>query len=95
MNCFATRIWTEPQLALNEPLYLFQPHNSQPPGAAAWDGPVTYGETVITRAYIRSHWTDMFELIAIEMLIGDPYQVVVALRRRDQPGATGGADPIR
>ena len=35
------------------------------------------------------------ELIAIEMLIGDPYQVVVALRRRDQPSATSGADPVR
>jgi SAM-dependent methyltransferase len=74
----------QPERRLREPLYLFEPHDAQPLASGTSDGQVTYGETVVTPAYIRSHWTDMFELIAIEMLIGDPYQVVVALRRRDQ-----------
>jgi SAM-dependent methyltransferase len=80
---------SRPELRLREPLYLFAAHDTQPLGSEASNGQVTYGETVITPAYIRRHWTDLFELIAVEMMIGDPYQVVVAMRRRDQPRATG------
>jgi SAM-dependent methyltransferase len=69
--------------ALEQPLYLFAPHDAQPLGSEAPGGEITYGETVITPAYIREHWTELFELLAIELLIGDPHQVVVALRRRD------------
>jgi SAM-dependent methyltransferase len=76
-----------PELALEEPLYLFAPHEAQPLGAEAPDGEVTYGETVITPAYIREHWTELFELVAIELLIGDPHQVVLAMRQREQPRA--------
>jgi SAM-dependent methyltransferase len=71
------------ELALEQPLYLFAPHEGQPLGSEAPGGEITYGETVITPAYIREHWTELFELLAIELLIGDPHQVVVALRRRD------------
>ncbi len=69
--------------ALEQPLYLFSPHDSQPLGSQAPRGEITYGETVITPAYIREHWTELFDLLRIELLIGDPYQVVVAMRRRD------------
>jgi hypothetical protein len=40
---------------------------------------------VITPAYIRRHWTPWFELLEIDLLLGDPYRVVVALRRRSDP----------
>jgi SAM-dependent methyltransferase len=43
---------------------------------------VAYGETVITLAYVRRHWTEWFELLGVDLLIGDPYQVVLTLRRR-------------
>jgi SAM-dependent methyltransferase len=62
--------------------YLFAPHDAQPLDAEAADGEITYGETVVTAAYIRRHWTEWFELVGFELLLGDPYQVVVALRRR-------------
>lgn len=70
-----------PATRLSESLYLFAPHPSQPFGAHAAANEVTYGETVITPAYIREHWTELFELLEIDLLLGDPYQVVVALRR--------------
>lgn len=71
---------------LAEPLYLFAPHPEQPFGLPLPGGDVTYGETVITPAYIGEHWTEDFELLEIDLLLGDPHQVVVALRRRDQIG---------
>ena len=72
----------DPASRLSEARYLFAPHDAQPLGAEAVDGEVTYGETVITAAYIRRHWTEWFEPAGFELLLGDPYQVVVALRRR-------------
>ena len=73
----------QPEARLNEPLYLFVPHAEQPLGSEAPSGEVTYGETVITSAYIHEHWAELFELLEIAPLLGDPYQVVVTLRRRD------------
>jgi SAM-dependent methyltransferase len=67
---------------LTEPLYLFAPHAAQPLGAETVGGEVTYGETVITPAYIERHWTEHFELLGFELLLGDPHQVVVALAPR-------------
>lgn len=73
---------SDPEGRLAEPLYLFAPHDAQPLGAETVDGEVTYGETVITPAYIRRHWTEYFELVGFELLLSDPHQVVVALRPR-------------
>jgi SAM-dependent methyltransferase len=67
---------------LDEPLYLFTPHPAQPFGVQAPGHEVTYGETVITPAYIREHWTKRFDLLEFDLLLGDPHQVVVTLRRR-------------
>jgi SAM-dependent methyltransferase len=71
----------DPAARLKDPLYLFAAHEGQPLGAGRVDGEVTYGETVVTPAYIRRHWTELFELVAFELLLSDPHQVVVALRR--------------
>jgi SAM-dependent methyltransferase len=73
---------SDPERRLAEPLYLFAPHDGQPLGAETVDGEVTYGETVITPAYIRRDWTEQFELLGFELLLSDPHQVVVALRPR-------------
>ena len=36
---------------------------------------MTYGETVITLPYVRERWSDRFELLAVDVLVGDLFQV--------------------
>ena len=43
---------------------------------------MTYGETVITLPYVRERWDAMFELLETDLLLSDPYQTVLTLRRR-------------
>ncbi|MGB0093779.1 MAG: hypothetical protein WBP81_14765 [Solirubrobacteraceae bacterium] len=40
-----------------------------------------YGETVITLAYIRECWSSLFELLDVDLLSDDLYQVVLTMRR--------------
>jgi hypothetical protein len=74
--------WTE---RLSEPSYLFAAHPTeghyQYPG-----GEMNYGETVITDAYVRARWSPMFELLDVDLLIDDPYQVMLTLRRGEAGG---------
>jgi SAM-dependent methyltransferase len=67
---------------LRRPRYLFEPHATQPLGAQAPQGGVTYGETVITMAYVRQRWAGLFELLNVDLLLEDPYQVMLTLRAR-------------
>jgi SAM-dependent methyltransferase len=67
---------------LRRPRYLFAPHAGQPLGAQAPEGEITYGETVVTMAYVRRRWTDRFELLDVDLLLDDPYQVMLTLRAR-------------
>jgi SAM-dependent methyltransferase len=71
-----------PQDELRRPRYLFAPHAGQPLGAQAPGGEITYGETVVTMAYVRRQWTDRFELLDVDLLLDDPYQVMLTLRAR-------------
>jgi hypothetical protein len=41
-----------------------------------WNG------TVITLPYVRERWSGMFELLDVDVLLGDLYQVMLTLRRR-------------
>jgi hypothetical protein len=43
---------------------------------------MTYGEAVITLPYVRERWSSMFELLDVDVLLGDLYQVMLTLRRR-------------
>jgi hypothetical protein len=43
---------------------------------------MTYGETVITLHYVRQHWAPLFELLEVDLLLGDLYQLMLTLRRR-------------
>lgn len=70
-----------PQEELQRPLYLFAPHGGQPLGSEAPDGAITYGETVITVPYVRQRWQERFELLEVDLLLSDPYQVLLTLRR--------------
>ena len=71
-----------PHDELRRPRYLFAPHAGQPLGAPAPGGEITYGETVVTMAYVRQRWADRFELLDIDLLLDDPYQVMLTLRAR-------------
>jgi SAM-dependent methyltransferase len=73
-----------PAARLREPQYLYAPHPTLPlqtPGDGA-GGEVSYGETVVTIAYVREHWSELFELVAADVSLSDPHQVALVLRRR-------------
>jgi SAM-dependent methyltransferase len=72
----------DPWPRLNEPRYLFVAHPAEPSHFQYDGGEMTYGEAVITLPYIRERWTSLFELLDVELLIGDLHQVMVTLRRR-------------
>ena len=37
---------------------------------------------MITLPYIRERWSELFELLGVDILIDDLHQVVITLRRR-------------
>ena len=72
----------DPGRALREPRYLFVPHPAEPTHLQHEGGEMTYGETVVTLPYIRERWSPLFEPVAIDLLLEDPYQVMVTLQKR-------------
>lgn len=71
-----------PAERLAEPRYLFVPHPAEPSHFQYEGGEMTYGETVVTLPYVREHWDSLFELLAVDVLVGDLYQLALTLRRR-------------
>jgi SAM-dependent methyltransferase len=69
-------------MPLSDPLYLFVPHEADERHPQYAGGEMTYGEAVITPAYVRERWSRLFDLVAVDLLIGDLQQVVLTLRRR-------------
>lgn len=72
----------DPEERLADPLYLFTPHPAEPSHFQYDGGEMTYGETVITLPYVRERWADRFELLDVDLLLADIYQVILTLRRR-------------
>lgn len=72
----------DPERRLDEPHYLFAPHPAEDSHLQYDGGEMTYGETVITLAYVRERWDHLFELLEVDLLVGDLHQVVLTLRRR-------------
>lgn len=69
--------------ALSRPRYLFVPHAAAPVHPQLHDGgEIDYGETVITLAYMRERWSASFEMLGVSLLLDDPHQVMVTMRRR-------------
>jgi SAM-dependent methyltransferase len=66
---------------LEEARYLFVPHPAEPSHLQYAGGEMSYGETVITLPYIRERWSPKFELLEVDLLIDDLYQVMLTLRR--------------
>ena len=62
--------------------YLFVPHAADP-SHPQYTGPeMDYGETVMSLPYVRERWGRWFELLHVDLLLGDMHQVVLTLRRR-------------
>lgn len=72
----------EPAARLREARYLFAPHPPDPNHLQYAGGEMTYGEAVITIGYVRERWAPRFELLDVDLLVGDLHQVMVTLRRR-------------
>jgi SAM-dependent methyltransferase len=72
----------DPSARLAGALYLFVPHPVEPTHLQYEGGEMTYGETVVTLPYVRERWSGMFELLEVDLLVGDPYQLMLTLRRR-------------
>jgi SAM-dependent methyltransferase len=67
----------------DEARYEFRPHPAEPSHYQySGDGEMHYGETVVTLPYVRRRWAPMFELLEVDLLLGDLHQVMVTLRRR-------------
>jgi SAM-dependent methyltransferase len=69
-------------LAPDEARYLFVAHAAQDSHPQYGGGDMTYGETVITLPYIRERWAPLFDLLDVDLLLGDLHQVMITLRRR-------------
>jgi SAM-dependent methyltransferase len=62
--------------------YLFAPHAADP-SHPQYAGPeMDYGETMISLEYVRERWGQWFELLHVDLLLGDMHQIVLTLRRR-------------
>jgi SAM-dependent methyltransferase len=71
----------DPAARLAEPRHLFVPHDPDP-RHPQYDGTeMTYGEAVVTLPYVRERWAPWFELLEVDLLIGDLFQVMLTLRR--------------
>jgi hypothetical protein len=63
--------------------FVFAPHSADP-SHPQYAGPeMAYGETVIAVDYVRERWARWFELLHVDLLLGDLHQVVLTLRRRE------------
>jgi SAM-dependent methyltransferase len=65
-----------------EARYLFVPHAAEDSHPQYGGGEMTYGETVITLPYVRERWAPLFELLEVDLLVGDLHQVMLTLRRK-------------
>jgi SAM-dependent methyltransferase len=54
------------------PGYAFAPH----------PGEEHYGEAIVPLPYVRERWSDTFELLEADILLADPFQLVLTLLRR-------------
>jgi SAM-dependent methyltransferase len=71
----------DPDARLVEPLYVFVPHPAEDSHLQYEGGEMTYGETVVTLAYVRERWAPLFHLLEVDLLVDDPYQLMLTLRR--------------
>jgi SAM-dependent methyltransferase len=68
-------------LAGAEGPYAFVPHGAGASHPLNADGAMTYGEAVVTLDYVRERWADRFELLDVDVLLDDLFQLMLTLRR--------------
>jgi hypothetical protein len=73
---------SNPDAKLREPLYLFAPHAATPLSLHGEGSETPYGDAVITLPYIRQRWSQLFELLDVDLLVSDLYQVVLTMRKK-------------
>mgnify|MGYP002153793461 CR=1 FL=1 len=56
--------------------FAFDPHNRQPV-----EGEITYGEAIVSSAYIQKNWALAFDITELGAMTSDPYQVMVVLKK--------------
>jgi SAM-dependent methyltransferase len=72
----------DPDTTVAAPGFFFVPHAASPSHPQyGGEGEIHYGETVITPAYMREQWSSLFTVLGVDLLLDDPYQVVVTLKR--------------
>jgi SAM-dependent methyltransferase len=82
LQALVEQLGTDARNAWAQPRFLHVPHPADELHPQYTGGPMHYGETVITPAYIREYWSDRFELLDVDLLVEDLHQVVLTLRRR-------------
>ena len=65
----------------SRPDYLFVPHAAEESHLQYEDGEMHYGEAIVTLPYVRERWAPHFELLEVDVLLGDLHQVALTLRR--------------
>ncbi|HEX6458654.1 MAG TPA: class I SAM-dependent methyltransferase [Thermoleophilaceae bacterium] len=66
----------------DEPRHLFIAHAATPDHPQYAGPDMHFGEAVITLPYVRERWAHLFDLVDVDELAADPYQLVLTLRRR-------------
>jgi SAM-dependent methyltransferase len=72
----------DPAALAMESRFLFAAHPAEPSHLQYDGGEMTYGETIVTLPYVRERWSEWFELVGVDVLVEDLYQVAITLVRR-------------
>ena len=82
MHRVRDELGADPIEAMSEPLFAFAPHEAEESHPQYQGGEMTYGDAVVSLAYVRERWTERFELLDVKATLEDMFQVAVTLRKR-------------
>jgi SAM-dependent methyltransferase len=72
---------TDPEAALRAARHVFVAHEGRDSHPQFQGGEMDYGEAIITLPYVRERWAPRFEILDVDLLAVDLYQLMVTLRR--------------
>ena len=82
MHAARDALGADPLAAMSEPRFVFAPHAVDDAHPQHQGEEMTYGDSVVSLAYVRERWTEQFELIDVKVILEDMFQVAVTLRKR-------------
>jgi SAM-dependent methyltransferase len=82
MHAARDALGADPLAAMSEPRFVFAPHAVDDAHPQHQGEEMTYGDSVVSLAYVRERWTERFELIDVKVILEDMFQVAVTLRKR-------------